>query len=133
VDQEPGLAVAADCDGLLRARARAAARSAALTAVEATAVPLREATARCGTENAYLQGPLVAVGGRTVAHTALDDRITGIAIGEVALVATDFRAHVDFNEGRGFPLHGCLSFRVANLGPSFALRPRGVTRGIASA
>ena len=44
--------------------------------------------------------PLVAVSGRrTVAHMALDDRITRIAVGEIALVATDFRAHVDFNEG----------------------------------
>src|SRR5262245_29313633 len=112
VDQEPGLAVGADGDRLLRARPRAAARPATFTAIEAAAVPLREATTRGGTENAYLQTaePLVAVG-RTVVRLALDDRIPWIAIGEIALVATDFRAHVDFNEGRGFPLHGCLSFR----------------------
>src|SRR5262245_9630995 len=46
---------------------------------------------------------LIVVG---LAVVTLDDGIARIAIGEIALIAAYFRAHVDLDEGRGFPFHG---------------------------
>src|SRR5438477_6320951 len=111
VDQEPGFAVGADCDRFLRSRPHAAARTARFPAVETAAIPLRRAATGGRPQDADLQtGPGWRTSRLAVVRfglvVTLDDRVARVAIGEIALVAADFRAHVDFNEGRGFPLHG---------------------------
>ena len=46
----------------------------------------------------------------------------GVAIAEVALIPADFRAHVDLDEGRGFPFHVAWTFREVTWPASFGDR-----------
>ena len=114
VDQEPGLAVGADGDRLLRARARAAARRAGASRQLAQPQfhcgkppPAAEPRTRIFTTAALVCGRTsasVTIGFARPRSAATGSR--GSRSREVALIATDFRAHVDLDEGRGFPLHG---------------------------
>ena len=111
-------------DSCVRGRTTPVPR-ARLAAVLAAAIPLRHAAASRGPEDADFHvaetRPLapsgVSRGAIGLARLSVRrHRAPGVAIGEIAPIAADFRAHVDLDEGRSFPLHGRYS----------ALIPRGV-------
>src|SRR3954462_10199672 len=135
VQQEPGGTVGADRHRLLGPGPHGPCPEPRFAAVFTAPIPLRYTATGRRTEDADFHvtgvdwaGSLapnsvsrVAIG---LARGGLDGRhrTPGVAVGEVAAVPADFGAHVDLDEGRGFPLHARYSAPIDGRVKGNALR-----------